>query len=71
MHFGDVGLLEIWIKPIADFDGMFLRQGKVFFWISKETPRVVTCIKAKVAVGKITAKIHEVSGPVKGFWNQE
>ena len=59
------------IEPIADFDGIFLRQGKVFFWISKQPSRVVTCIKAKVAVGKITAKIHEISGPAKGFWSQE
>ena len=68
-HYGKVPSLEI--EPIADFDGIFLRQGKIFFWISKETPRVVTCIKAKVAVGKVTAKIHEVSGPVEGFWSQQ
>ena len=55
------------IEPIADFDGIFLRQGKVFFWISKEPNRVVTCINAKVAVGRVTAKIHEISGSVKGF----
>lgn len=68
-HYGKVPSIEI--EPVAEFDGIFLRQGKIFFWISKQPTRVVTCIKAKVAVGRITAKIHEISGPLKGFWNQE
>jgi hypothetical protein len=68
-HYGKVPSMEI--KPVADFDGIFLRKGKIKFWISKQPTRVVTCIKAKVAVGKITAKIHEISGPVEGFWNPE
>lgn len=68
-HYEKVPSIEI--EPIADFDGIFLRQGKVFFWISKQPNRVITCIKAKVAVGKVTAKIHEISGPVKGFWSEE
>jgi hypothetical protein len=68
-HYGKVPSIEI--EPIADFDGIFLRQGKVFFWISKQPNRVVTCIKAKVSVGKITAKIHKISAPMKGFWSQE
>lgn len=66
-EYGKVSSTEI--EPIAEFDGIFLRQGKVFFWISKEKRRVVTCIKAKVSVGKITAKLHRVSGEGKGFWN--
>jgi hypothetical protein len=66
--FGKVPSMEI--EPIADFDGIFLRQGKVFFWISMQPARVVTCIKAKVAVGRITAKVHEISSPVKGFWSE-
>ena len=65
---GRVPSLEI--EPVADFDGIFLRQGKVFFWISKEKRRVVTCIKAKVAVGKITAELHSVSGAGETFWNK-
>ena len=68
-HYGKVPSIEI--EPVADFDGIFLRKGKVFFWISKQPNRVVTCIKAKVAVGSITAKIHEISSPAEGFWSQE
>ena len=71
IRLGDFGKVpSIEIEPDADFDGIFLRQGKIFFWISKQPTRVVTCIKAKVAVGSITAKVHEISGPVKGFWSE-
>ena len=68
-HHGKVTSIEI--EPIADFDGIFLRRGKVFFWISKQPTRVVTYIKTRVALGKITAKIHEIAGPVKGFWSED
>jgi hypothetical protein len=61
---------SIEIEPVADFDGIFLRKGKVFFWISKEKRRVVTCIKAKVAVGSITARLQSVRGEGDTFWNR-
>ncbi|MBN2162144.1 MAG: DUF3108 domain-containing protein [Pontiellaceae bacterium] len=59
------------LEPNADFDGIFLRKGKVFFWVSKETPRVITCIKTRVAVGKISAELKSVTSPAPGFWNAE
>lgn len=59
------------IEPIAKFDGLFLRQGKIFFWISKQNHRMVTCIKAKVSVGKITVKLQDVSGLEDGFWDKK
>jgi hypothetical protein len=68
-HHGKVPCTEI--EPIAQFDGLFLRQGKIFFWVSKQNRRMVTCIKAKVPVGKITVKLHEVSGPEDDFWNNK
>ncbi len=67
--YGKVPSIEF--EPVADFDGIFLRKGKVFFWISKEKRRVITCIKTKVAVGKVTAKLRSVSGEGPGFWNKE
>jgi hypothetical protein len=66
-EYGKIPSIEI--EPVADFDGIFLRQGKVFFWVSTEKRRVVTCIKSKVAVGKVTAKLQSVSGQGNGFWN--
>ena len=69
---GDFGPVEsIEVEPDAEFDGIFLRKGKIFFWVSKEKRRVVTCIKAKVAVGKVTAKLFSVSGEGEAFWNSK
>ncbi len=66
--YGKVPSIEI--EPIAEFDGIFLRKGKILFWVSKQNRRMVTCIKAKVAVGKITVKLEKVSGPGDDFWTQ-
>lgn len=59
------------VEPIADFDGIFIRKGKIFFWISTKDRHMVTCISAKVAVGRITAKLQEVSGPGDDFWTRK
>lgn len=59
------------IEPIAEFDALFLREGKIFFMISKQNRRMVTCIQAKVAVGKISVKLQSVTGPGDDFWIKE
>jgi hypothetical protein len=64
--YGSIDCVEV--EPIADFDGMFVRQGKIQFWVSKENRRMVTCIKAKVPVGKVIAKLQQVTGPGDDFW---
>lgn len=64
--YGRVPCIEI--EPLAEFDGLFLRKGKIMFWVSKQDRRMVTCIKTKVAVGKVTAKLLKVSGPGGDFW---
>ena len=58
------------VEPIAEFDGLFLRQGKIFFWVSKQNPRMVTLIQAKVPVGKINIKLQNVQG-LGGDWAKE
>ncbi|MEE9369020.1 MAG: DUF3108 domain-containing protein [Pontiella sp.] len=56
------------IEPVAAFNGLFLREGKITFWISKKNRRMITCIKAKVPIGKITVKLQSVAGPGEDFW---
>jgi len=60
----------ILMEPIAEFDGLFLRKGKVFFWISKQNCSMITCIQAKVPVGKIKVKLQTVSGTGDDFWDK-
>ena len=56
------------LEPIAEFDGLFLRKGKIMFWISQQNRRMITCIKAQVPVGKITVKLQSVTGPGNDLW---
>ncbi len=59
------------LEPVAEFDALFLREGKIFFWVSKQERRMVTLVQAKVAVGKINVKLQKVSGPGDDFWVKE
>jgi hypothetical protein len=67
--YGKVSSIEL--EPLAQFDGFFLRKGKIFFWVSEADRRMITCIKTKVSVGKITVKLQSVSGPGDDFWAQD
>ena len=62
---------SIQLEPIAEFGGLFLRKGKLFFWVSKHNCRIITCIKAKVPVGKIKVKLQRVSGTGDKFWDNK
>ena len=59
------------LEPVAEFDALFLREGKIFFWVSKKNRRMVTCVQAKVVVGKVSIKLHSVKGPGDDFWVKE
>jgi hypothetical protein len=59
----------IQLEPIAEFDGLFLRQGRLFAWISKTDLQMITLMEAKVPVGKIKVRLQSVSGVEGGFWN--
>lgn len=67
--YGKINCVQI--EPIAEFDGLFLWKDKVFFWVSKREQRMITCVKAKVAIGKINVKLQKVSGSGDSFWDKE
>jgi hypothetical protein len=62
---------SVQIEPIAEFDGLFLRKGKIFFWVSKHKHRIITRVEAKVAVGRVKVKLLKVSGTGARFWDKE
>ena len=64
--YGKVPSVEI--EPQAEFDGFFIHEGKVMCWVSECQPRMVTCIKAKVPIGKVTVKLSKVSGHDSDCW---
>ena len=65
-EYGKVTSVEI--EPLAEFNGFFISKGKTMFWVSTCQRRMVTCIKAKVPIGKVTVKLRRVSGPGNDRW---
>lgn len=57
------------LEPIADFNGLFLRQGRIFFWVSDTPHRMITLTEAKVPIGKIKVKLQKVTGINDPFWS--
>lgn len=65
-NYGKVGSLRF--DPEAAFNGLFVRKGKMFIWVSDDARRLCTQISAEVPVAKIHIKLSSVSGPGRDFW---
>ncbi len=59
------------IEPEAAFNGLFVRDGKASLWVSRDLRRLMTCLKARVPFGRVTAKLYDVSGAGDDFWIRE
>jgi hypothetical protein len=55
-------------EPEAAFEGLFVRKGKVYFWVSDDERRICTKIAAKVPVASVRFQVNEVRGPGEDFW---
>jgi hypothetical protein len=68
-HYPDV--LSLRIEPEAAFNGLFVRSGKATLWVSQDARHILTCLKAWVPFGRVTARLHDVSGGGNDFWIKE
>ncbi|MBN1269801.1 MAG: DUF3108 domain-containing protein [Kiritimatiellae bacterium] len=51
------------LEPEAAFEGLFVRKGKMWLWISRQTPSVVTRLAARVPVASIKLLLAESRVP--------
>ena len=65
-NYPDVPSLQI--EPEAAFNGLFVRCGKATLWVSRDPRRILTCLKAWVPFGRVTARLYDVSGDGNDFW---
>jgi len=65
-NYPDVPSLRI--EPEAAFNGLFVRSGKATLWVSRDSRRILTCLKAWVPFGRVTVKLYDVSGAGDDFW---
>ena len=65
-NYPDVPSLRI--EPEAAFNGLFVRSGKATLWVSRDSRRILTCLKARVPFGQVTVRLYDVSGDGNDFW---
>jgi hypothetical protein len=59
---------SIKIEPTAEFQGLFVRKGKMTVWVSEDERRLLTQARISVPVANVHIKLDEVSGPGDDFW---
>ena len=56
------------VEPVASFNGLFIRKGRVWCWLSRDKRQFMTKMVAEVPVAKIWVALDKVSGPGTDFW---
>lgn len=64
--YGKVNCLRV--EPTAEFEGIFVRTGKVSMWVSRDPRNLCTKVDAEVPVGSVQALLSRVRGPGEDFW---
>lgn len=64
--YGDIKTLRL--DPEAAFNGLFIRKGKITFWISHDQRQLCTQVEASVPVANIRVKLASVDGPGDDAW---
>jgi len=66
---GEYGKVEaVRFEPEATFDGLFVRKGKLWLWVSDDERRIVTKAQASIPVASVKIVLDSVSGPGDDFW---
>ena len=59
---------SIRLEPEAQFQGLFVRKGKVTVWVSDDERHLCTKVVGSVPVASIKVVLWEVRGPGDDFW---
>lgn len=65
-RYGKVG--SILFEPEASFQGLFVRKGKLYMWVSEDARRICTRMSAKIPVASVHFELAEVLGPGGDRW---
>lgn len=64
--YGNVDSLRI--DPRAEFQGLFVRKGKLIVWVSRDPRHLCTRLEAEIPFANVKALLHKVVGPGDDFW---
>lgn len=59
---------SIKVEPEAAFNGLFVRKGRLWVWISDDARKLATRIEASIPVANVRAIVLQVEGPGNDFW---
>lgn len=65
-NYGDVPSVKV--EPVAAFNGLFVRKGRVWAWVARDKRQFLTKMVAEVPVAKIWVVLDKVNGPGSDFW---
>lgn len=58
-------------EPEAAFEGIFVRKGRLWLWVSDDERRIITRVRAKVPLASVKIQIAKVEGPGDDFWTED
>lgn len=64
--YGRVDSLKV--EPVASFQGVFVRKGRVWMWVSQDPRHIATQLVGEVPVAKVRVLLTEVRGPGDDAW---
>ena len=64
--FGEVE--SVVLEPEAEFQGLFVRKGKMLLWVSEDDRRIITKAAIKIPVASVNLVLDQVSGPGEDAW---
>jgi hypothetical protein len=66
--FGWIPCLEL--EPEAKFQGIFVRKGRMWLWVSRDSRRLLTKIAASLPIASVKVLLAEVRGPGDDLWTR-
>jgi hypothetical protein len=55
-------------EPQAQFDGLFVRKGRLWVWVSEDDRRLAVRLAAQVPVASVKVTLADVRGPGEDRW---
>ncbi len=59
----DLGAYDaILVEPLAKFQGIFVRKGKILIWVTDDSRKIPLLMKSKIPMGSIVAVLEKIEG---------
>ncbi|MBI3991300.1 MAG: DUF3108 domain-containing protein [Candidatus Omnitrophica bacterium] len=57
------GMIDtIQVEPVGKFEGIFIRKGRLWIWVTDDDRKIPVLMKSKISIGSITAVLEKIEG---------